>query len=206
MGSQNDTQAADLRAEEPEIEYEQIGNIQVRKDRNCTVRIHYLSNDDGTVSEAYSCEPNEDRTKHPYESYSNEALSNLSYSDAAAAEILGMRLGEKDNDAALKLIIRAAALSGGDANLILNFSNAYPYATAIDGVPVEKTTHTKYVLSAVAQRLGAVENGFLYWHAKVVDISDAPDETLASLDATVQQIIQQMRAIEIEVRGAATIN
>ncbi len=69
---------------------EVVHGIRVIKDRNCTVKVHYIETSPGVTTTAYSCEPNEVR-QGPYDEYSNETLAELAYSDADAAELLGIR-------------------------------------------------------------------------------------------------------------------
>ena len=50
--------------------------------------------------------------RHPYYSLDNEALETLVYSEPLAAQILAERIGAEDSDAALQLLLHAAAISG----------------------------------------------------------------------------------------------
>jgi len=171
----------------------------------CTIITQYLPNGDGTVTEAYSCEPGVTEAAHPYENFSNETLASLAYSDAKAAEILSMRLREEDEEVAMSLAIRAAALAGGDAHPILLFSQAYPVPAAIDDAPVKKTYRVKYVLSTVALMLGDDRGGLPTWEASIRRFSDDPDTELALLDERARQIVDEMRQIQLDVTGEATI-
>lgn len=173
-------------------------------ERDCSIVTHHLPNDDGTTSEAYSCEPVEDRAGHPYESYPSEALASLAYADAKAAEILAMRLREEDEEAAMSLVLRASALSGGDVEPILAWSNAYPQPTAIDGVPVRKTIHVKFVLSAVAELLGAETNNLPYWEEQIRRASTDPDREIVLLHERARRILDEMRQIQLDVTGSST--
>jgi len=171
----------------------------------CTIITRYLPNDDGTVTETYSCEPNAYQEEHPYESYPNEALESLAYSEAKAAEILSIRLREQDEEVAMSLAIRASALSGGDTYPILLFSQAYPHPAAINDVPVKKTYRVKYVLSAVALMLGDNSGALPSWEASIRKFSDDPDRELALLDERARQIVVEMRQIQLDVTGETTI-
>jgi hypothetical protein len=171
----------------------------------CTIITHYLPSDDGTVAEVYSCEPNGYQKKHPYESYSNEALASLAYSEAKAAEILSLRLRIDDEETAMSLAIRASALSGGDTYPLLMFSQSYPHPSAINDVPIKKTYRVKYVLSAVALMLGDDSLAPMSWEASIREFSDDPDEELALLDERAWQIVDEMRQIQLDVTGEATI-
>ena len=173
--------------------------------KDCTVVSRYLLREDGTTAELYSCEPNSPDAKKPYESYSNDALASLAYSDAAAAEILGMRLRDEDEDAALSLIFRASALSNGSAAPILAFSNAYPHPSSVNDVPVLKTIYKKFVMSTVADMLGAPVNNLDYWEERVRNSSSNPERDIASLQARARKIVDEMRQIQMEVTGFSNI-
>ena len=179
--------------------------IAERKPRNCTIVTHYLPNDDGTTTEAISCEPNEPKQRHAYASYPDEALESLAYADAKAAEILSMRLVGRDGEAAMSLALRAAALSGGDPTPIVAYANAYPEPVAVNGVPVRKTVHVRYVLAAVTQLLGDPRHSTPYFEAIIREHSGDPERELAMLDARAQQMIEEMRQIQLEVTGSSTI-
>lgn len=169
----------------------------------CALTTHYLPVGDGTTVEVYSCEGGPAAEAHPYEAYSNAALESLAYADAKAAEILGMRLRDSDERAAMSLVLRSAALSGGDAGPIVRYSNAYPRPTAVDGEPDRKTVHVKYVLSAVTQLLGDDRHSLPYYTAIIREHSADPDREIAMLDARARQIVNEMRQIELDVTGSS---
>jgi hypothetical protein len=171
----------------------------------CTIITRYLPNDDGTVTETYSCEPNSYQAKHPYESYSNQALVSLAYSEAKAAEILSIRLRDRDEVSAMSLAFRASALSGGDTHPILLYSQSYPHPSAINGVPIKKTYRDKYVMSAVALMLGDDHTGLPTWEAHIREFSEDPERELALLDDRARQILDEMRQIQLDITGDTTI-
>jgi len=179
--------------------------VATRESRNCTIVTHYLPNDDGTTTEAISCEPNEPREEHPYAGYPDEALESLAYADAEAAEILSMRLVGRDEEAAMSLALRAAALSGGDATPIVAYANAYPGPTAINGKPVRKTVHVRYVLAAVTRLLGDPRDSRPYFAAIIREHSADPDREIAMLDERARQMLEEMRQIQLDVTGSSTI-
>ena len=187
----------------PQVRTESV--VSQNEPDGCTIITRYLPNDDGTITETYSCEPNAYQEKHPYESYSNEALESLAYSEAKAAEILSMRLREQDEELAMSLAIRATALSGGDTYPILLFSQAYPHPAAINDVPVKKTYRVKYVLSAVALMLGDNSGALPSWEASIRTFSENPERELALLDERARQIVDEMRQIQLDVTGETTI-
>jgi hypothetical protein len=170
----------------------------------CVLEARYLLNADGTTTTVYACPDLEPAHEHPYASYSTEALASLAYADGKAAETLGMRLRESDEQAALSLILRASALTGGNPSPILTYSNAYPQPTAIDGVPVRKTVRTKFVLSAVAEMLGADRNNLPHWENEIRRVSMDPDREIEQLMERARELIDEMRRIELDVTGTST--
>lgn len=173
--------------------------------RGCSIVSHYLPIEDGTATEVFSCEPHEPQEVHPYASYPTAALESLAYADARAAGLLSRRLRESDSEAAMSLALRAAALSGGDPTPIVAYGNAYPEPAAIDGVPVRKTVHVKYVLSAVTRLLGDPRHSAPYFEAIIRAHSADPDREIAMLDARAQQMIEEMRQVQLDVTGSSTI-
>ena len=174
-------------------------------DSDCTIVSRYLPKEDGTVIEVVSCERDVARETHPYESYANAALESLAYSDAKAAEILGMRLIESDEAESLSLIVRAAALSGGNTAPILAYSNAWPHPVRINGVLQPKTVRVKYVLYAVADLLQDDRLAPNQWESVIRDHSADPDRELAMLQARARAIVDEMRRIQLDVVGNSTI-
>ena len=172
---------------------------------DCAIVRHYLPKPDGTSVEAVSCERDSVAESHPYTHYPNAALESLAYSDAKAAQILGMRLIEADAAASLSLVVRAAALSGGDPAPVLLYSNAYPHPVFIDGVPQRKTVHVKYVLAAVADLLDGDTSAPNMWEPVIREHSADPDRELAELHARARQIVAEMRRIQTDVSGTSTI-
>jgi hypothetical protein len=171
----------------------------------CTIITRYLPNDDGTVTETYSCEPNSYQAEHAYESYSNEALVSLAYSEAKAAEVLSIRLRDTDEESAMSLAFRASALAGGNTYPIFLYSQSYPHPGAINDVPIKKTYRDKYVMSAVALMLGNDRTGLSTWEARIREFSDDPERELALLDERAHQILDEMRQIQLDVTGESTI-
>lgn len=172
---------------------------------DCTIVTRFLPQEDGTSVEVFACERVSPKVQHPYASYTNDALESLAYSDAKAAEILGMRLREDDEELALSLTFRASALDGGNADPILAFSNAYPHPSSINNVPVQRTIHKKYVMSAVAEMLGAPLNNLEFWEDQIRQFSPDPDREIAMLRAQARKVVDEMRQVELDVTGTSTI-
>jgi hypothetical protein len=174
-------------------------------ERGCDFVSHYLPNGDGTTTEVLSCARAESAHGHPYEAYPTEALESLAHADPDAAAILSLRWRESDTAAAMSMALRAAALAGGDAEPIVAFANAYPEPTAVDDVPVRRTVHVKYVLGTVTQLLGDERHSTPYFEALIRQHSQEPDREIALLRQRAQQLLEEMRQIQLDVVGTSTI-
>ncbi len=179
-------------------------NALAGKPRDCTPEVRYLGNDDGTSTPVIVCEREGEEVRHEYESYSTEALNALAWADAKAAEVLGMRLRDTDEAVSLSLILRAAALAGGDPAPILYYAQTYPQPVSIDGTLVRKTVHTRYVLGAVAEMLGAGPNLLPYWEAQIRQVSTDPQREIEMLRERARELVDEMRQIELDVTGEST--
>jgi hypothetical protein len=173
--------------------------------RSCDIVSQYLPNGDGTAIEVLSCERGEAAPRHPYEAYPTDALESLAYADAEAAAVLSRRWRESDTAAAMSMAVRAAALAGGDAAPIVAFANAYPEPTAVDDVPVRRTVHVKYVLGTVTKLLGDERHSTPYFEAVIRRYSEEPDREIALLQERAQQLLEEMRQIQLDVTGTSTI-
>lgn len=183
----------------PPVEFE------TSKDGGCEIVTHYMAKGDGTVLELLACERLIPKEKHAYESYSSGALESLAYSDAKAAEVLGVRLRDRDLAKSISLMIRASALMGGETTPIFQSFNMYPHSHEIDGAPVVKTIRTKFVLSAVADLLGGDTFYAGLWEDRIREYSSDPEAEIAMLYEQALRIIEEMRQIELEVTGSSTI-
>lgn len=183
----------------PPVEFE------TSQDGGCEIVTRYIANGDGTVRELLACERLNPKQKHPYESYSNEALEALAYADAKAAEVLGIRLRDRDLAKSMSLMIRASALQGGDSTPIVQLFNMYPQAHEVDGAPVAQAIRAKFVLSAVVDLLSSDTFYAGEWEEKVRRYSSDPEAEIALLYQQAIQIIEEMRQIELEVTGSSTI-
>ena len=183
----------------PPVEFE------TSEESGCEIVTHYMAKGDGTVLELLACERLNPREKHPYETYSSAALETLAYSDAKAAEVLGVRLRDKDLAKSMSLMIRSSALLGGDTAPIFQSFNMYPHSHEIDGAPIVKTIHTKFVLSAVADLLSGDTFYAGLWEDRIRAYSSDPEAEIALLYDQALRIIDEMRQIELEVTGSSTI-
>ena len=171
---------------------------------DCEIRRRYVPTLDGATVATLSCTPVADEP-HPYEHYSNKSLESLAYADAEAAEMLGMRLIEDDSATSLSLVVRAAALAGGDSAPLKRYSNAYPHPVYVNGKPQRKTVRHKYVLASVIALLGDDSAAAIKWERVIRTHSSDPDQELTRLQARARGIVAEMRQIQIEVTGTSSI-
>lgn len=167
----------------------------------CTIDTRYVPNPDGTVTPLYTCERTEKVPPHPYTNYSNEALESLAWGDADAARILGMRLRLRDEAAATSLVVRAAALAGGDPAPILEYANAYPLPSEIDGVPVRRTVHARFVLGAVADMLEKGSSDVAHWELVIRQVSSDPEREIEMLRDRARAIVEEIDRVREDVTG-----
>lgn len=178
-------------------ETEMVHGIEVRKDRNCTVRIHYIDNGDGTTRVAHSCEPDDPAEQDIYDTYATAELEALAYNDSHAAHVLSKRLNKSDHARALEYAIRASALDDNSPALLWSLAN-HPIPYKKNNVVQVRSVEDKYVLSAVANaRNGTLDVHELYLtqaqqhQANGVDIDE--------LDRRVDEILAEIERIKSEV-------
>ena len=74
---------------------------------------HIVNPETSEMSEAFICTPNSPLEEDPYATFSSNVLATMAYSDAHAAEVLGLRKLGSDNSLVqaegLKLIYRSVA-------------------------------------------------------------------------------------------------
>jgi hypothetical protein len=169
----------------------------------CAASGEYLLSSQGSVTRVPLCRQ-VNRLPHPYERYSSQALASLAYADAKAAEVLGMRLRERDPTAALRLIVRSSALAGGDPAPLRRYSNAYPQPAAIDGEPIPETVRMKFVLAAVAEILGDEHSGRAEWETLIRRHSSDAANEIGLLQARTHRILAEMQRVRALVGTAPT--
>lgn len=172
---------------------------------DCTLTPQYLPNGDGTTTEVYTCERAQEVPRHPYEDYSDEALASLAWSDPKAAAILGMRLRTRDEALAMSLMIRSSALGGGDLRPLVQYFNAYPHPSSIDGVPVRQTVRTQFVLLSVMALLSPEPYDLSRWEDRIREFADDPEQEIAVLTRRSEAIVEEMRRIQLEVTGQTSL-
>lgn len=183
---------------------ETVQGLRVRRDRNCTVERHAFVATDGTTFSAYTCEPARPVAPHPYAHYDNGSLAALAWGDAAAAALLGARLIGVDRKRSYDLLLRAAALDGGNVQHLAWLSDQAFGTVEIDGVPQISNIMRQYELAALAEQLGdtSQKSAFLRVELGRLGVSD---EQLTTLDARVATLLQAMRDIQQAVHGEITV-
>lgn len=183
---------------------ETVLGVQVRENRRCTVELRDYVTRDGVMFQAYSCTPHEAAAQHPYSHYGDDALTAMAYADAEAAAVLGRRLIGADTPRAFDLLIRAAALDGGNAKHIAWLSDQAFGTLEINGIPQVANMERQYELAALAARLGDAVQEPAFFRNQLVKIGVGTDR-LDTLDAEVETLLQSMREIQRTVLGEVTI-
>ena len=183
---------------------ETVLGVKVRQDRRCTVELRNYVTSDGVMFPAYSCTPYRQSEPHPYEHYGEATLEAMAYADADAAALLGRRLIAADTSRAFDLLIRAAALDGGNVKHITWLSDQAFGTLEINGIPQVANIERQYELAELAARLGDTTQEPAYFRRQLIDIGAGADR-LNSLDAEVEALLQSMRDIQRDVLGEVTI-
>ncbi len=147
----------------------------------------------------FSCNPS------AYEDYSTEALESLAYGDADAASVLAHRLRHSDYPRALRLALRSVALSGGDVSTVVSATLWRPLQDE-NGEPSGAGFAQAYVLHSLIKRIrNSTTNIPVSFELNIRKLSDDPDALLDDLDDVVEQLLEDVRQIELEVTGGSTI-
>jgi hypothetical protein len=175
-------------------------------DTECIFGTRYVPDQEaGVVREVTGCLSLTSAGKHPYDDYSTETLKSLSYADPIAAVVLGKRLTASDVTEATSLMIRAAALSGGQPLPIDWISDNVFSATQVNGVPQLQSIETRYILKEVASRLGSPTANVQRWREKISEVHEFSEEDIERLNIAADEIVGQMRTIERQVAGTNNI-
>ncbi len=193
-------QTLDARSAPPQT----VPDSPFRTDRSCAVEYRDYVAPDGTTFSAWTCEPDEPAPPHPYAHYDNASLAAMAYDDAAAASLLGQRLIAADRERSYDLLLRAAALDGGNVRYLAWLSDQGFGIVAIDGVPQVGNVMRQYELAALAARLGDTSQRSTYLRAKLRELG-LNEEQLAALDDRADTLLLAMRDIQQTVQGEITI-
>ena len=197
-------------AQEPEatVEFdvgtEMVLGIRVRKDRQCTVELNDYVTPDGEMFSAYTCTPHNPSPPHIYAEYDNETLANMSWSDAEAAALLGQRLIEKNTGRSFELLIRAAALEGGNVERLAWLADMAFNPTALNGEPQVHNLEGRYALAKLSTHLGDHPATATILKQELVN-AGVDERRLAELDSHAAALLRKMQDIQRTVIGEVTI-
>ncbi len=179
-----------------------VMGIEVRTDRACSVQRHYVDLGNGTVTEAYSCVPNEP-VADAYEHYTNDELRVLAYSDAKAASVLGKRLVEIDLDESRRLLLRAVALKPANLDPVMWLA-AQAYSLRDASAAAQNARANTYVLARTAQAMGS--SARIEWVLEDLDRAGFKEADLARLEERVRENLRRIREIQLEVYGESVVD
>jgi hypothetical protein len=189
-------------------ETEQVLGFTVRRDRTCSVEVHHVVEaESGRITEALVCAPVNPPQPDPYQTWDEETLAGMAYSDAHAAEVLGLRhvVSTDPNREALglALLYRAAALSGDIATFEKAVAQRYAYMTR-NGEP--QIHNLKQLL--VFHRIGAMLKDHRARPSVIhqaLSEAQVSSEEINAIYRQVDQILESMAAIQTEATGDLTI-
>lgn len=140
-----------------------------------------------------------------YTLYSTATLEAMSYGDAGAARELAYRLRHSDYPRALRLALRATALSGGDVGALIQASYWRPVQDD-DGRPILAGLAQAYVLQTLAEKIRRGDDAHpVPYETTLRNVAEDPDAMLERLDSLVDRLFRDVREIQRDVTGETTI-
>lgn len=185
-------------------ETELVFGLRVRKDRDCRVELKDYVTPAGDMFSAYSCTPEPPSSQHKYADYDNQTLESMAYADADAAALLGQRLIDSDTGKSYELLIRAAALDGGNLDHIAWLADQAFGTVAVDGEPQIQNLQRRYELAALVARLNNDPEISDHLRNELIDLG-ITDSALARMDARVGELLESMQDIQRLVQGEVTL-
>ncbi len=176
---------------------EMVMGIEVRKDRHCSVQRHYIDLGNGTVTDAYSCVPNETAVGE-YDHYSDDELRVLSYNDARAASVLGKRLVDVDLAESRRLLLRAVALKPANLDPVMWLA-AQAYSLRGESPAARNARANTYVLTRTAQAMGSAVD--VQWILEDLDGAGFGEKEIALLEEGVRENLRRISEIQLEIYG-----
>jgi hypothetical protein len=184
---------------ESDSDTEIVHGLRVRKNRNCTVELHYVDIGDGTVIEAFSCTPNQAAKPGEFDEYDNETLAGMSYSDPVAAEVLGKRLADYEPERARRLLLRSVALRPKNTSPILWLASANYGLIAFNEEPALNQMAENYLLARVAEEMGT--SGAATSIREQLIEAGFQEKDFLELEMEVKVDLFEIREIQLEVTG-----
>lgn len=191
-------------------EYEEVLGLMVRKDRDCAVTATQAYEDNGDVSWAHNCIPNNPPEQHRYADISIDELRDMAYNDSEAAEILAIKLIEEGNEEeGLTYVYRAIALESGQSFSAMTRAHNTFYTGVTtrndEGKLVAefRDLEQAYIFSRIEDRLndGKTMRANIYRR----ELDEWGFTEYSRLEAKVSEAPKAMAATEIEVVGESRI-
>ena len=144
-----------------------------------------------------------EQPRHEYYSFSNEALEELAYGDALAAQVLAENLAKSDPKKSVAIFIHAAAISGKTGPLLRASAHAlewYPDYLKNGEVPRD-TVHLMLAIEEVARKMGnkSVQDRPL---GQILENANLDMELVGNL---ADSIIDVMVQTELDVTGNSSL-
>jgi hypothetical protein len=172
---------------------------------DCTyVTVQVLKVPSGELVDAVECQRSSPKLTHEYESWSDETLSALTYSDPIACLVLGRRTARMHPKMSWDLMIRSSALLGGDTRPIRWLATNSFNQVKANGEMATGTLQRRYVLDTLADRLEGNQDlsfNFREDHLR----KSMSDDDFERLNRMVDTLLHNMKVIEEETTGESTI-
>lgn len=172
---------------------------------DCTyVTVQVVKVPSGELVDAVECQRSSPKLTHEYESWSDEALSALTYSDPIACLVLGRRTARTYPKMSWDLMIRSSALLGGDTRPIRWLATHSFNQVKTNGEMATGTLQRRYVLDTLADRLeGDHDLSFDFREDHLRE--SMSDDDFERLNGMVDTLLHNMKVIEEETTGRSTI-
>ncbi len=140
-----------------------------------------------------------------YEYYDTEALEALAYGDAEAASALAYRLRHTNYPRALKMAMRATALSGGKTSTLTSAAMWRPLLNR-EGEPDLSGYGQAYVLHRLIEKLkNSSYRAPPTYETRIQDLAEDPQAEFERLDSIVDRMFEEILLIQLNVTGNSTI-
>lgn len=175
------------------------------RNSDCTyVTVQVVRPATGELVDAVECQRSSPKLTHEYETYSDEALEALVYSDPIAGLVLGRRVARSAPKKSWDLMIRSSALLGGDSRPIRWLATNSFNQVKANGEIATGTLQRRYVLDRLAEKLeGGSDPSFDFREYYLRNSLD--DADFERLDRRVDTLLYDMKVIEEETTGKSTI-
>ena len=172
---------------------------------DCTyVTVQVVKVPSGELVDAVECQRSSPKPTHEYESWSDEALSALTYSDPIACLVLGRRTARTHQEMSWDLMIRSSALLGGDARPIRWLASHSFNQVKANGEMATGTLQRRYVLDTLADRREGNQDLSFDFREDHLRESMSNDD-FERLNRMVDTLLHNMKVIEEETTGKSTI-